>query len=204
MAAIAYGTMLLGKIDKVGKQSIQTKFFLLGIPLFPIKSYYCLADSGPKSQAFPIRMNARSVAAGFIRLLAPIFTIIMLLVVYTEKDFLFLSFGLLGIALFISTFLFGMLSDEEKERRQLLIEATGIGADPKVLFEDTAAAILSRLEEKWAESDAVSSHRNWRLVRSLSGLEKHLYPLLYSLARYAGEAEQAEQVWENYKRITTG
>jgi len=204
MAGFAFGTIILGRVDKVGKQSIRTKFFILGFPLFPIKSFYFLSDLDNVSQAIPIRMNGKSVAAGYLRILAPFLTIMMLVFVYTNRDFLFLSLGLLGVALFLSTYLFGILSDEEKERRQLLIEATGIGADPKVLYEDMSAEILSKLENKWNESDAAPSHRNWRHVLSLSGMETHLYPLLYSLTRYAGEEDQAEQVWENYKKPNAG
>jgi hypothetical protein len=199
--AISSGTELLGKVDKINNESIQTKFIILGMPLFPIGSFYCLEDPFPGSRLIRIQLNLKSVVLAYLRWWISVPSITLIIIGFAGEQYIYWVIGTVGIAIFLVTFLFGRLSNDEKERRQLLISVVGLGADPKILPQKMRQSILAKLEEKWGQSNVISLHENWRSVYSLSSTETHLYPLIYCLALYAQETELAERFWRNLKQI---
>jgi hypothetical protein len=198
---ISSGTQFIGKIDKINNESIQTKFIVLGMPLFPIGSFYCLEDPFPGSRLIRIQLNRKSVILAYLRWWISIPSITLIIIGWALEQYTYLFGGALGIAIFLVTLLFGRLSSDEKERRKILINVVGLGADPKILPQEMRQSILAKLEEKWGQTNVISLHENWKSVSSLSSMEIHLYPLIYCLALYAEEAELAERFWKNLKQI---
>ena len=197
MPSIHIGTEFIGKVDKINKESVQTKFFILGMPLFPLGSFYCLCDPFPGSQAIRIPLNSKSVVLGYLRWWLSIVSIMFIIIGYAMKEYVYWVTGILGLAIFLTTFFFGRLSKSEIKRRQVLTSVVGMGAHPKILHRETVQSILAQLEEMWGQANLVSLHENWRNVYSLGATEQHLYPLLYCLAVYANEIEFSERVWKN-------
>ena len=197
MPSIHIGTEFIGKVDKINKESVQTKFFILGMPLFPLGSFYCLNDPLPGSQAFRIPLNLKSVVFGYLRWWVSIVSITLIVIGFAIEQYVYWVIGILGIVIFLTTFFFGRLSKSEIKRRQILINIVGLGANPKILPKEMVQSILVELEEKWEQVNLVPLHENWMNVSSLSAMEKHLYPLLYCLAVYANEIELSERVWKN-------
>jgi hypothetical protein len=171
------------------------------MPLFPIGSFYCLEDPFPGSRLIRIQLNLKSVVLAYLRWWISVPSITLIIIGFAGEQYIYWVIGTVGIAIFLVTFLFGRLSNDEKERRQLLISVVGLGADPKILPQKMRQSILAKLEEKWGQSNVISLHENWRSVYSLSSTETHLYPLIYCLALYAQETELAERFWRNLKQI---
>src|SRR5690348_2935497 len=55
-----------GIVDEVGAESIRTRFFVFGLPILPLKSYYITRWS-KEIEGMPIPLDLRSVAAGYLR-----------------------------------------------------------------------------------------------------------------------------------------
>ena len=200
MPSIHIGTEFIGKVDKINKESVQTKFFILGMPLFPLGSFYCLSDPIPGSQIIRIPLNLKSVVVGYLRWWVSIVSITLIVIGFAIERSIYWVIGILGLAIFLATFFFGRLSKNKIKRRQILINIVGMGANPKILPKEMVQSILAKLEEKWGQGNLVQLHENWRNVSSLSAMEKHLYPLLYCLAVYANEIEFSERVWKNLEQ----
>ena len=49
-------TMFLGRVEALDNESVQTKFFVLGIPLIPLTSYYATAETvNPRASMMALR-----------------------------------------------------------------------------------------------------------------------------------------------------
>src|SRR3954469_8838429 len=64
---IRIGTVFTGTVDQVGEESIQTKFFMIGVPLIPMESFFVLRDRGNGVDGFPIPLNGKSVLLAYLR-----------------------------------------------------------------------------------------------------------------------------------------
>ena len=58
------GTMFFGRVDDIIGEGIETKFFVLGVPVFPLNSYYFTRGR----QGFEIPLHGKSVALGYARM----------------------------------------------------------------------------------------------------------------------------------------
>lgn len=201
MAAISIGTISIGKVDAVNKESVQTKFFLLVLPLFPIESFYSLGITPQGNLGFRIPLHLKSIVLGYIRWWASMVSLTLIIGSLAAEQYELLVYGIIGMMLFLSTFWFGRLSKKEVSRRQILVNIVGIGADPNILPKGMKKETLTELEEAWQQANVGTLRENWRTVSSLNSLEKNLYPLLYCLAMYAGEKQLAKRSWENIEAI---
>lgn len=131
---IRIGTMFMGEVDSVGSQSIQTKFFVLGVPLVPLGSFYFTSPG----RGIEIPIHGKSVIAGYLRLvlgLAAVGLIIRLFVMsswHRDASDWVVTFACIALAV-ASLFVLGNLGREEKARRTVLLSRTGLAADPAVL-----------------------------------------------------------------------
>jgi hypothetical protein len=137
---IIIGTVFLGKVNKVNDQCIESKFFILGIPLFPISSMYVLSSSYGKRQGFDIPVNGRSVLQGYGLIFLPLLFIGTL---FLKTEFRYESVPLFVLnmlaALFAILFTYLLMvrknernSDHLKDRKRLGF-ALEINALPEML-----------------------------------------------------------------------
>jgi hypothetical protein len=195
------GVVSIGKVDAINKESIQTNFFVLVMPLFPIESFYSLGYSPEGNLGFRIPLNLKSIVLGYLRWWFSIVSLTLIILAFAADQYFLLTLGIIGIILFLSTFWFGRLSKKETKRRQILVDIVGIGADPNILPKDVIQKTITNLEEAWRQANLGTFRENWRTVSSLNSTEKNLYPLLFCLALYAGEKQLAERTWQNIESI---
>jgi hypothetical protein len=195
------GIMSIGKVDAINKESIQTNFFVLVMPLFPIESFYCLGNTPQGNLGFRIPLHLKSIVLDYLRWWASIVSLTLIFLAFAAEQYLLLIAGIIGMILFLSTFWVGRLSKKEIIRRQILVNIVGIGADPSILPKEMIQETMAKLEEAWRQANIGTLRENWRNVSSLSSMEKNLYPLLYCLAMYAGEKQLAERSWHNIESM---
>ncbi|RZM29327.1 MAG: hypothetical protein EOO88_05355 [Pedobacter sp.] len=64
---ILFGTAFLGKVDNVNKQWVETSFFYLFVPLFPITSMLVTSSTFRNRQGMKIALNTKSIIAAYAR-----------------------------------------------------------------------------------------------------------------------------------------
>jgi hypothetical protein len=188
------GTMFLGRVEALDNESVQTKFFVLGIPLIPLTSYYATAETVNGVQGFEIHVHGTSVLAGYLRMGTLIVAVICGIFGWIEHSSYDPQYGLFGVAALatvawaLSMFLVGRLSDAERTRRTRLRQATGLGAPPELLPVDVRDEIERKLELRWQH---LGEGQDWKArLRSGSARSSEL-PTLFALAEYAADAELA-------------
>ncbi|MEZ4236945.1 MAG: hypothetical protein R3F59_12495 [Myxococcota bacterium] len=189
------GTMFLGEVERLGVESVQTKFFILGVPVVPLESFYATGLTANGLQGFPIPLHASSVAAGYLRLGAGIVAFTLGLFAFLEWRDWSPQYGLAtgaAVATAVwaaSTFGLGRLGHAERLRRSRLQEAVGLGAPPELLPETLRSDLATALEAKWA---ALSPDTDWRDRLQSGDAAPDELLLLHALAEYAGERDLAQ------------
>ncbi len=181
------GTVFLGKVKEMNGQWIETKFFILGLPLFPTSSMLVTAAKHGSRQGMSIPLNATSIIAGYARL----FTFI--------AAFILLALGLMGnagpgsagvlitVALALAAlwaffyFSFGKPTTEEMEQRNRLGNATGIYAMPHWFSFDDALANLKNYEYHYYQTFPNS---NWKTDANNQIIPADKKALLYQIALF--------------------
>jgi hypothetical protein len=154
---IAAGRRLYGKIEQVGGTYIATTFvFLQFLPLFPEKSHIVIGEGSPGThEVLPIKMNWKSVAAGYLRGWGVGLTLIAfipaLVAAGTSQATLALA-GAAGLAICagLTTAAFkwiGRLSNVEKAHRVIYARFAGHPIDIGLLDEDMRGKIGQRLRD---------------------------------------------------------
>ena len=197
---IRIGTMFLGEVDAVATQSVQTKFFVLGVPLFPVGSFFFTAPG----RGFEIPLHGKSVLAGYLRLglgLGVVRLGIRLLVMRSwHRDALdwLLVFGA-AAAFLVSVFAYGRLSGGEARRRMVLLHRTGLGADPNVLPAHVRGEIEGELRARLEAASVPLRPETWMdrggaagPYRSSEASQADVpWADLYAYARYASVDDPA-------------
>lgn len=184
------GTMFLGKVDALGEESIQTKFFVLGVPLLPLSSHYVLSEQVNGNRGFEIPLHGKSVLLGYARIFAWLGAALMGLFAYLERHdpaSLWLTCAVLAATAVGTTFFLGGLSGAEKVRRSMLKAITGVGAPPALLPSSVVDGTSKRLLAVWREEHEDES---WDAAAATGKAE----PLLYALAEYHRREDLAERV----------
>lgn len=150
---VRVGTMFMGEVDVVGPQSIQTKFFVLGIPLIPLGSFFFTSPG----RGIEIPLHGKSVAAGYLRLVLGLGAALLVLRLFVMSSWhrdasdwmLTAACSALAVA---SVVVLGRLGRDEKARRTALLARTGLAADPTVLptpiRRDIERELLARLQSR--------------------------------------------------------
>jgi hypothetical protein len=163
---IRIGTVFTGTVDQVGEESIQTKFFMIGVPLIPMESYFVLRDHGNGVDGFPIPLNGKSVLLAYLRwgaFIAAVIGGIMAMVTPSYRrepaDFVFAA---VALAVWIgATFFAGKPNKGTLARRLIFKAATGISATPDLLPSHVATEIHESLQRNPMQDNAA-----WRFVSS--------------------------------------
>lgn len=213
--AIRIGTMFMGEVDAVGSQSIQTKFFVLGVPLLPLGSFYFTSPG----RGIEIPIHGKSVLAGYLRLvlgLAAVGLVIRLFVMSSwHRDVEDWVVAIASVALAIgSIFFLGRLGSVEKARRTVLLARTGLAADPAVLpthvRHDIERDLRARLEAKelplrpdaWTARAAGGAGVGGPYRHAVGEVDPAAWGDVYAYARYAAIDDAAwkaalEPIWSN-------
>ena len=196
------GTMFLGRVDALEQESIQTKFFVLGVPLAPIESYYVLGEhmNGVDGIELPM-VHGKSALFGYLRIFTGLGAVLSGVFAYIDHGdvSLWALCAVCALAWVASMFFLGGVAPQERERRLALRRYAGIGAPPELLDGSRRENIQIRLEGLWRGlvnelgRDDVSE---WRaLLDTPSRAPRGTEELLYALARYDGEEQRAAALW---------
>lgn len=163
---IRIGTVFTGTVDQVGEESIQTKFFMIGVPLIPMESFFVLRDHGNGVDGFPIPLNGKSVVLAYLRWGAFIAAIIggvvaMVTPSYRRGPADFVLAGIALVAWVVLTFVVGKPSKASMARRLIFKAATGISATPELVPAHLATEIHASLQKNPMQDSAA-----WRFVSS--------------------------------------
>lgn len=163
---IKIGTVFTGTVDQVGEESIQTKFFMIGVPLIPLESFFVLRDRGNGVDGFPIPLHGKSVLLAYLRwgaFIAAIIAGVMAMVTpsYRRGPADFLAAGVAVVAWGLLTFLAGKPNKASLARRLIFKAATGISATPDLLPAHVASEIHDSLQKNPMQDSAA-----WRFVAS--------------------------------------
>jgi hypothetical protein len=182
--------MFLGRVEALEDESIQTKFFIVGLPVFPMASFYATSEHVNGVSGIEIPIHGKSVAAGYLRVGLFLVALLSGLFVWLEHRTYHPEYGMMAVsavallAWAVVTFAFGRLSPSERMRRTLLRKATGLGAPPEILPPALRSSLEKKLRARWV---AGGGEADWK-ARLRSGRAKAAeIPLLYALAEYGGD-----------------
>ena len=164
--SIRIGTVFTGTVDQVGDESIQTKFFMIGVPLIPLESFFVLRDRGNGVDGFPIPLNGKSVVLAYLRwgsFIGAVIAGVMALVTpaYRRGPIDVLSVVIALAAWGVLTFVVGKPNKASLARRLIFKAATGISATPDLLPSHVASEIHDSLQKNPMQDSAA-----WRFVAS--------------------------------------
>jgi hypothetical protein len=188
------GEMFLGRVDGQGAQSVQTKFFVLGVPLFPTESFWSTQDTGNGVIGFPIPLHGKSVGFGYLRIYSWLGALLAGISAYIEHRSYDPQYGLFGLAAvclvlaIVSTFVLGGVDAAEQKRRALLHRLTGLYAPPEILSPEKRDDIAAALQRAWVK---VSPEAAWTARIDSGKATAAELPLLYAIARYELDANRA-------------
>lgn len=196
------GTIFLGKIDEIEGEYVTTKFFMIGLPLIPINSFYATSETFNGINGFEIPVSSKSVALGYVRTILFFVGGMCGLWAYFERvPNLYVFAGIALVLWIVCMFFVGNLSQEEKLKRTILRSHSGLYADPAILPYDLMCSIYESLEVDW-KTLAEEKQKPWLLNKTPwehclmpSSLALEHYTLAYTMARYAKNKEAAEKLW---------
>lgn len=207
------GTSFFGEIEAIRGQCIRTKFFVLGLPLVPLGSFYFTSGSGSGGRGFEIPLHGKSVLAGYLRIGLGIAALLLAIRLWAisrwERDVSdWVTFGVV-LAVAIGSLFLGRLSHMERARRAVLLGATGLAADPRILPREMSLSMLQDMEMKLAMNEVPLDPAAWQLGPSNEGpyrasamaMEADTLRLLYAYASYAARVDPAwktarEALWQ--------
>ena len=164
--SIRIGTVFTGTVDQVGDESIQTKFFMIGVPLIPLESFFVLRDRGNGVDGFPIPLNGKSVVLAYLRWGSFIGAVIAGVVALVTPSYRRGPIDVLPVVIAVTawallTFVVGKPNKASLARRLIFKAATGISATPDWLPTHVAREIHESLQKNPMQDSAA-----WRFVAS--------------------------------------
>jgi len=176
------GFITIRPYKKLNNQFIGTQFFILGIPLFPIKSFFFvdhLSDRG-----IDIGLNWKHLLKIYSIILTIIFTILLLIPYVT-----YWNAGLrVGLVLFfiLSTVLlllrFDRMTEKDKEIRIFLGEIIGVNALPQYM--NDLAKMLLRNKFVITLKAMLNTKENWKILVKNRSYSEAEVPLLFAIYTY--------------------
>lgn len=163
---IKIGTVFTGTVDQVGEESIQTRFFMIGVPLIPLESFFVTRDLGSGVEGFAIPLHGKSVALAYLRwgsFIAAAIGGVMAMVTpsYRRGPADFVAAGAALVAWGFFTFFMGKPDKVTLARRLVFKAATGVSATPDLVQVHLASEIHESLQRNPMHDNAA-----WRFVSS--------------------------------------
>jgi len=140
MAAIRIGTIMLGSVQEADHEAIKTKFLMVGLPLFPLGSYYV----GEDGSAVKVKLNLPSVSVGYMRFYGGVgaaLGLILGLITWFKKidpnpqmGMLLVILGVISLVMFLASMsVMGKADKATLNDRRLLKSLLGLGVHPSML-----------------------------------------------------------------------
>jgi hypothetical protein len=181
------GEMFLGRVEAQGEQSVQTKFFIFGVPVFPMESFWATSDAANGVVGFPIPLHPMSVAMGYLRMYAWLGAFLASVFGYIEHRDYHPAYGMfalaalcLGLAI-LGQFFLGRVSGREGVRREVLHRFTGLYAPPEILPSDKRVELGMLLLRRWKDAHPGV---DWKQRVDSGKASASEWDLLYAVARY--------------------
>jgi hypothetical protein len=183
------GTMFLGKVKEINKQWIETKFFIVGVPLFPTSSILVTSATSYNSrQGISIPLNATSVIAGYARLITFLAALGFFITGAADADTTMLLIGMaFAITWAYFYFNFGKPSTSEISERSKLGKAIGVYALPNWYDFDGAMNNLNHLQFHYKGKFT----SDWKSDLSSGNVSQDKVPVLYALAVFNYMVDQS-------------
>jgi hypothetical protein len=194
--------MMLGRIDEVDGDYVATRFVGL---LLPTDCMY-IAQAGTRTtrgsggdSSVRIKKDWRSVALGCVRLWGPILAV-GIPVLHVAPAGVSWGVSVALLVLFVASFSYGRLPDDEKARLRLLGTVTGLRVDPNRLLQSTRDVKRELLGQLMVRAGIPVTPDG--ILSVLDDIPVPAMPLVYGYARYAGDddawRECASTVYARY------
>jgi hypothetical protein len=195
------GTIFAGEIEKIGGESITTKFFMLGLPIIPISTHYATSSQVNGINGFEISPHTSSILLGYGRYWFFALTVLFGFWAYFEKQpgiYVLAAFSL--VLFLLSMFWWGKLPKKEVLRRTLYKKYAGLYADPDDLPVNLKTTIFESLTAQWEElkdpeAPWTLDPEPWIACHKIMKTDLHHYGLAYTMGRYAGATERMDILW---------
>lgn len=204
------GTVFLGWVKSMHKQSIETEFNIFGIPLAPIDSYFVVkVDRDGGRRAIEIKKNALSIFCGYSLFLLPLIDLGAILFIGSSIDNIYLGIsGFIALAalnIYYFTFM-RWSSKKEKFIRECFYKTMGIAVAPYWLYEETLVEYHERFKQIYENKYGCP---DWEDRLNKMGLQHPDYQLAYCLTALEYEVESTKErkllldtIYEQYKAST--
>jgi hypothetical protein len=190
--SIRIGTILLGSVDSAHGESIQSKFFVLILPLFPVGSYHMLEGGG----AIKIKAHGKSILTGYLTFLGSIAALLLFvfgLIAFIHKITPNRTLGAammagataLGVLVWWINTKWSNIHPDEADTRMRLKSVLGAGVHPGRLKKKELGTLYQALQERLrAEQLPLECEALFKV-----GLQPEQVPLVYCACLYGRYAE---------------
>jgi len=176
------GSMFLGKVKELNGQWIESKFVIIGIPLFPTSSMLVTNSSYNRRQGMSIPLHGTSIIAAYLRVFLALIAAGLLIGGSVEDNSLLLFTGVLLAAVWAYCFfMFGKTKPAEAELRNKMGNAIGIYASPEWFDFDMTMQTLKNAQYNW---DIKYPNEDWKATLREHNVPSERYALLYTLALF--------------------
>ncbi len=195
------GTIFAGEVETIDGECIITKFFILGLPLIPISSYYALGRGVNGMNGFEIPPHRLSIVLGYLRFWSFGLAVLFGGWAYFEKQpYLYILAALCLLLLLLSLFRWGKLPKTEILKRTIYKKYTGIYANPDDLPAAEKTRIYGSLMEQWQaladpEQPWTLEPEPWLACHKVLKTDLRHYALAYTMGRYARATEKMDSLW---------
>jgi hypothetical protein len=210
-----FGHALCGRWASVDGEGVCTKFFILGVPIFPVDALYVVGNPVRPKRTLPARWSKRSIVLAYLRwVIGPIVVVATWLATAVDAGVGPQPIGgqhpvaMLGVVAgwLALVFLSGRTHGRQVAQRRLMKRYLGHAAPPELLTEAAARAELERLEQMWTALAAKDSpyregeaSQPWRDAFP-KDVRNSVIPLFYALCRYDA-AISGDEIRENRARL---
>ena len=167
-----------GRVERLGPESIATRFFCVVVPVHPGRTFY-----EHERGRFEIPRHRTSVVLGYLR--TPMWLAATILTAggvfaFERWAALLPVGGACALVAALLTFVLGRLGPEERDRRELLRRVMGLGAPPELLPPTMCEELRAALADTWFHTH----HIDWRDAIARGDASE----MLVALAEYHGAA----------------
>ena len=190
-----FGTAFLGKVEDVKGHWIETKFVIIGVPVFPISSMLVTDSTFRSRKGFNIALNEKSIIAGYLRIFLAVLAVVFF--VCAEHNGLF---ALAGIALAMLWLYFcigfGRANKRDADLREKFGHTTGLYLLPQWLDGSDLYTIYEQLDTKY---NFLFGQNDWLVDLQTMTEPDERSPFLYALAYVSyvlGLSEENREMFE--------
>jgi hypothetical protein len=194
------GLQNLGKMKSHNGQQVVTRFLIIGIPLFPLMSYFMQEDD----RGIEIDINGKSVAKAYLSWISLLLGVLLFAGGRSWFPLPSSVIGILGIFFLglsiYSFFFFHRSTDKENEIRDMLDKVVGINALPEYLNYVTASSFMRKLVKALKENGDIE---DWKESIKQNSYNSEHIPLLFAITTYNKRLTPSAENTKFYERLLT-